>query len=65
VAEHGHLAAGAVAIALEDLDGGGLPRAVRAEEADHLAPLHAERQPADCFHVPVALAQLAHLDCRL
>src|SRR5204863_9787692 len=37
LAEHGRLAAAAVAVALEDLDGGRLPGSVRAEEGEYLA----------------------------
>ena len=46
VAEHAHVAGGAVAVALEDLDGGRLAGPVRAEQAEDLAALDLERQPA-------------------
>src|SRR3712207_8113806 len=42
VAEYADLARGAVAVALEDLDGGRLPGAVRAEQPKDLALLHVE-----------------------
>ena len=65
VAEHGHVAAAAVAVALEDLDRRRLARAVRAEQADHLAALDAEREAAHGLDVAVALPQVVHLDRRL
>ena len=45
-AEDGHVAVAAVAIALEDLDGRGLPRAVRAEQAEDLAAADLEGDAA-------------------
>ena len=61
VAEHAHLARRARAVALEDLDGGRLAGAVRAEQAEHLAALDLERHAAHGLDRPVRLAQVAHL----
>jgi len=47
VAEHRDLAAVAVAVALEDLDGGRLARPVGSEQAVDLAAADRERQAAD------------------
>src|SRR5437660_1388974 len=44
--------------ALEDLDGGGLPRPVGAEHSEDLALLDAEADPAHRFDVAVALAEV-------
>jgi hypothetical protein len=62
MAEHGDLAAGAGAIALEDLHGGRLARAVGAEQAEHLAPLHGDVDATHRLVVAVALVQVANLD---
>ena len=43
-AEHAHRAGVGRAVALEDLDGGGLARAVRPEQAEHLARRDVERR---------------------
>src|SRR3954447_8560224 len=61
-AEHGHLAAVPVPVALEDLDGGGLARAVGPEQPEDLAAPDAERQPADRLLAPVGLRQVVHND---
>jgi hypothetical protein len=37
-AEHGHLAAVAVTVALQDLDGRRFPGSVRSEQGEHLTP---------------------------
>ena len=62
VAEHRHLAAVARAVALEDLDGGGLAGAVGPEQPEHLAAAHLDVDPAHGLVLAVALAQVAHLD---
>ncbi len=46
-AEHGRRATVGVAQPLEDLDGGGLARAVRAQQPEQLALSHRERDAAD------------------
>src|SRR4051794_8384909 len=61
-AEHGDLAATALAVALEDLDSRGLARAVGPEQPEHLAASHLERQAAHRLDRPVRLAQVAHAD---
>ena len=53
-----------VAVALEDLDGRRLARAVGAEEAEHLAAGDVEVDPADRVDVAVGLAQVADEDGR-
>src|ERR1700730_10703380 len=65
--EHGDLAATAHAVALEDLHGGGLAGAVRAEEAEHLASPHGYVDPPHRLEGAVALAQVVHRDgrCRI
>ena len=63
VPEHAHLAAVALAVALEDLDRRRLAGAVRAEEAEHLALLDLEVDPADRLELSVRLAQAANGDC--
>ena len=45
--EHGHLAGRAHPEALEDLDGGGLARAVRPEQREHLAAPGGERDAVE------------------
>ena len=64
VSEHAHLAAVALAVALEDLDRRRLAGAVRAEEAEDFARLDREVDPAHRLEVPVRLAQAADLDRR-
>ena len=64
VSEHPHLAAVALAVALEDLDRRRLAGAVRAEEPEDLARLDREVDPAHRLEVPVRLPQAADLDCR-
>ena len=56
-AEHLDVAAVTSAVALEDLDGRRLAGAVRAEQAEHLAGLDREVDPAQCLVVAVALAE--------
>ena len=46
----------------EDADGGGLPRAVRAEEAVHLAGLHLEVEAVEGDDRAEGLAQAGHGD---
>ena len=58
-AEHGHLAAVALAVALEDLDGRRLAGAVRAEQAEDLAGSDLEVDPAHRLDAVVRLAQAA------
>ena len=55
VAEDGDDAAVAAPVALEDLDYGGLARAVGPEEPENLALLDAEADPADGFDSAVRL----------
>jgi hypothetical protein len=62
VSEDGHDAAGAVAVALEDLHGRRLAGSVGAEQAEDLARRHFEVQAADGLVVAVGLAQVAHED---
>ena len=57
-AEHGHRAGVALAVALEDLDGRGLARAVWAEEAEDLARGDLEADAADRFDLAVGFAQI-------
>src|ERR1039458_3287658 len=54
----------AAAVALEDLDDGGLARAVGTEQAKDLARLHAEADPAHGMQRAVRLAQLLDHDGR-
>src|SRR5205814_9906505 len=61
-AEHLDLAAVATAVALKDLDSGRLPGAVRAEQAEDLAALHFEIDPAHRLDRAVGLAQGADGD---
>ena len=61
-AEHAHLAGVGSAVALEDLDRGGLARAVRAEQAEHLAGRDRERDPVDRGRGAVALLERGDLD---
>jgi hypothetical protein len=43
-------------------DGGGLPRAVRTDQAEYLSRAHAEAEPLDSGEVPVKLVQAFHFD---
>ncbi len=61
-AEHLDAAAVPSAVALEDLDGRRLARAVRAEEAEDLAALDVEVDPAHRLERAVRLAQAADGD---
>ena len=63
-AEHRDLSRVASAVALEDLDGRRLAGAVRAEQAEDLALLDRERDPANGLVVAVRLAQAPDVDCR-
>ena len=62
MAEHADLAGVAGAIPLEDLDRRRLARAVRAEQAEHLALLDLEVDPAHRLQLPVGLPQAADGD---
>jgi hypothetical protein len=53
---------GALAIALEDLDGGRLARSVGAEEGEDLAPVDLEVDAADRLDAVVGLGQAADGD---
>lgn len=48
--------------ALESLDGGGLPSAIRADQADHLTGEHVEVETVDHDPSAVRLGQAAHTD---
>src|SRR6185436_6103893 len=61
-AEHLHLARVALAVALEDLDGGRLAGAVGSEQAEHLTALDLEVDPAHRLERAVGLAQAADGD---
>src|SRR5436190_4910149 len=61
-AQDGDLPGAARAIALEDLDGRRLARAVGPEQAEDLAALDAEVDAADGLEVPVGLPQAANFD---
>jgi len=63
-AEDRDLPAAPVPVALEDLDGRGLPRSVRAEESEHLARLHLEIEAPQDIVASVGLAQALHVDRR-
>jgi hypothetical protein len=56
------MAAGAVAMALQDLDGRGLARAVRSEDAEHLTFGDGEAQAVDGRERAVALVQVVDDD---
>ena len=58
-AEHADLAGGALAVALEDLDGGRLAGAVRPEQTEHLAAADLEVDSANGLELGVGLAQSA------
>jgi len=62
VPQHGDLATRTLAVALEDLDRRRLARTVRPEQAEHLAALHGDVDPAHGLVLAVALAQVPHLD---
>jgi hypothetical protein len=62
VAEDGDDPARAAAVALEDLDGRRLARAVGAEEAEDLAPGDVEVDAADRLELAVGLAQVSDQD---
>ena len=53
VAEHFGIAPAGVQDAGQHLDGGGFPRAVRADEAEQFARFHFKRQVAHRFDVAV------------
>src|SRR4051812_23798662 len=55
--EHGHLARRALAKALEDLDGRGLPRTVGAEEREDLTVLDGHVDGFDGLELSIRLAQ--------
>jgi hypothetical protein len=61
-AENLDRAAVAGPVALEDLDGRGLPGAVRAEHGEDLPALDVQVDPPDRLHAAVRLRQTAHLD---
>ena len=50
--------------ALQDLHGGRLARAVGAQDPEHLARRHGERDARDGLQVAIALAEVPHLDHR-
>ena len=58
-AEDPHRAGVGGAVALEDLDGRGLARAVRPEQAEHLADADREVEPVDGRAIAVALHEPA------
>src|SRR5207248_2746977 len=62
-AEHADLARAALAVALEDLDCGGLTGAVRPQQAEDLAATDHEVDPPDSFEIAIRLVQSADLDC--
>src|SRR5205807_1145416 len=64
-AQHGHLAAGAPAIALEDLDGRRFAGAVRAEEGEDLPPPEVEVDASHRLEAPISHPEVARLDDRL
>ena len=61
-AEDAHLAGIGASVALEDLDRGGLARAVGTEEAEDLADRDRERDPVDRGGRAVALLERGDLD---
>jgi len=63
-AEHLDVAGRAPPVTLEDLHGGRLPGAVRAEQCEHLPRLDRERQAVDGVVVSVVLVQAVHRDGR-
>jgi ABC-2 type transport system ATP-binding protein len=62
LAEHLDLAGGAFAMALEDFDGGRLPRCVGTEEREDLAARHPQVDAPDRFEPVVGHAQPGDLD---
>jgi len=60
--EHAHVPGGGGSVALQDLDGGGLARAVRPEQGEHLAGSDVEIDALQHDAIPVLLAQVADLD---
>ena len=62
LAEHEHFAGGAVAVALEDLDRGCLPRAVGPEQGEDLAAVDLQVDPGDRLDRAVPLVQTSHGD---
>src|SRR5205085_8707684 len=64
-AEHRDVAPGPLPVALQDLHRRGLPRAIRAEEAEDLPAGDVERDPLDGLDAVVTLAQLTDRDGRL
>src|SRR5262249_54783021 len=61
VPEHGHLAAVAGAVPLQDLDRGGLARPVRPEQGEDLAPADVQVDAVHGPHARVGLHQPAHV----
>ena len=61
-AEHRHRSGGPAAVALEDLDRGGLARAVRAEQPEDLALADVEVDPLDRLVFAVPLPETADRD---
>src|SRR5213078_2089099 len=61
-AEHAGLPRGRVPEAFEDFDRRRLARAVRAEQREHGALLHVERDPVDGLDVRIVLLQIADVD---
>ena len=62
--EHRRVATRRTGEAEEELDRGRLARAVRAEEAEYLAPLDVHRQAGERLRPPVPLCELDDLDRR-
>ncbi len=60
--EDRHLAAVALAVALEDLDDGGLAGPVGAEQGEHLTAPHLEVDAPDRLEAPVGLGQTPNRD---
>ena len=60
--EDADVAAGARPVALEDLGGGRLARAVGSQQAEDLAGRDAERDPPHGLEVAVGAAQVADVD---
>ena len=62
LAEHEHVAAVPTPVALKDLDGRGLPRAVGSQQREDLAPAHREIDVRHRGDATVRLAQSADHD---
>jgi hypothetical protein len=62
LAEHGHFPAAAATLAFEDLDRGGLARAVGAEQREHLARLDVQVHAVHGGFALILLAQAANPD---